>query len=425
VVETHGVPFSKEVSMKADFSFKRFCFVLILCLAFGVVPLWAQGSTYYFPQLVNGASGTSFYTSTFSLSNVLSVTNSVTMRFTKSDGTPWTLDFRSADRGDTGCNCSLTTFILQPGETTTFFTGALGPLVVGWAIVQSSSPLDVSETFVLGAWVGSSSFARWEAGVLPSPTSTRFSFTANKSVSDFLSGVNTNTGLAIANPSGATATVTASLYSRTGTQVSKDAAEDAIVTKTITLPPNAQTALFIDQIFTDYTFSGAFHGTVRLSSNVNVAVVALRDLISTAGDVYSTLAVNPDSTLGYNIVYDTESNDDFSTAQPITQPVRIIGTHNSPTDTTDGDFFSIYLQAGQRLFVFVVADMMGSALDDVVSIYNSGQVVVASNDNFAAPLLDPFVSYAAPAAGLYYIRHDSILGTHGRNSHYEMLVRMK
>ena len=77
------------------------------------------------------------------------------------------------------------------------------------------------------------------------------------------------------------------------------------------------------------------------------------------------------------------------------------------------------------MFVFVVADMMGSALDDVVIIYNSAIVVVASNDNFSAPLLDPFVNYTAPAAGVYYIRHYSTFGTHGRNSHYEMLVRVK
>jgi hypothetical protein len=414
--------------MKSRHVFTSFFLPALVCMTLGVVPLWAQGSTYYFPQLVNGANGlNNFYESTFSLSNVLPVANTVTMQFTRSDGTAWALDFRSIDRADAQCGCSSTTFILQPGESATFFTGGVGAFAEGWAKVQSSSPLEVSETFGYAGISGSTVYLIYEAGVLPGPPSTKFSFTANKSINDFISGTNSNTGVAIANPSGVTATITATLFDRTGTQVSKQERENTIVSKTITLAPNLQTALYIDQIFTDYTFTGRFHGTVRFSSNVNVALVALRDLTSSAGDVFSTLAVNPDPTLSYNIVYDTEPNGDFTTAQPITAPARVIGTMNSPTDSDDTDFYSINLQAGQTLFVELVADpgLVGLIFENVIKFYNPSKTQVAVNSDSGPQTRTPILSYVAPATGTYYISLGVAAGTYGRSSSYEMTVGVR
>ncbi len=51
------------------------------------------------------------------------------------------------------------------------------------------------------------------------------------------------------------------------------------------------------------------HGTVRLSSNVNITVLALKHIWNTLSDVYSTVAVQPESVFRTNIFYDIENND--------------------------------------------------------------------------------------------------------------------
>ena len=50
--------------------------------------------------------------------------------------------------------------------------------------------------------------------------------------------------------------------------------------------------MFVSQIFNNFTFSGRFHGMVRFSSNVNVAILGLRQT-SGASDTISTLRDQP------------------------------------------------------------------------------------------------------------------------------------
>lgn len=392
--------------------------LMFVCLS----PLWAQGSVYVFPQVADGPTGNVFFYSNFLLNNVMSSDNTVTIQFFHSNGTPWVIDLRSNDRPEVTSHTSSATFVLHSAETANLYTGGVDPLTAGWAKVTSTLPLEVSEVFDVAR---APLIVTSESGVLPGPLATQFSFEANVSSNEFGAPLSINTGFAIANPSAATATVTGTLLNRTGTQVSKTGNESVIAPKTITIPPNGQNVQFLSQLFNDFTFPPIFHGTVRFSSNVNVGIVALRDVNSGSGDIFSTIAVNPDSTLGYNIFYDQEPNNTFGTAQMITLPARVIGTMIQPDGSADVDFFAVNLQAGQTLSVFAVADILGSPLDDVIILFDPTHTQVAINDNFTIGLKDPFVSFTAPTTGTYFIEHGSTNGTSSRSSYYELLVRAR
>jgi hypothetical protein len=186
--------------------------------------------------------------------------------------------------------------------------------------------------------------------------------------------------------------------------------------------------MFVSQIFNNFTFSGRFHGMVRFSSNVNVAILGLRQT-SGASDTISTLPVNPDSTLSRITVYDREPNDTRQQAQPLgsldSLPAEIIGTMNAPNDGGDLDLFSVNLQVGDVLYVFAAADLLGSPLDDVITIRDSLGAQVATNDNFSNGLRDPFLRYQVSVAGVHYIEHSSAGGTSMRNSHYRLHVLVR
>ena len=50
--------------------------------------------------MVDGESGTIFYSTSFLLNNASNLVTSVTIRFFRSDGTPWMVDLRSLDRNE-------------------------------------------------------------------------------------------------------------------------------------------------------------------------------------------------------------------------------------------------------------------------------------------------------------------------------------
>jgi hypothetical protein len=169
----------------------------------------------------------------------------------------------------------------------------------------------------------------------------------------------------------------------------------------------------------------SFHGRVRFSSNVNIAVVALRQTNGNS-DTISTVSVVPDFSTGSTVIYDREPNDTLQTAQPVVAlPAEIIGTMNSPSDTADVDIFSVNLRAGDILYVFVLADLINSVLDDDIIIWDPQGKKVAEVDNFSDGLLDPFLRYQVPAGGVYYIDHGSVRGTSSRGSYYKMYVLVK
>lgn len=244
------------------------------------------GAEYIFPQVADGKSSNLAYVTTFLLNNVLDVRNTVTISFFQSNahGSPWALGLRSNDRSDISGRNSSYSFALDPHETVNVFTTATDPIGAGWARIQSSAPLEVSEIFSAFRPDLTPQIIMWEAGVLANATSTQFSFEGNFSQDETVAGTLANTGYAIANPNDIGAAVTARLFSRTGTLLSQ---------KTINLDAHDQIAEFLNQRFSDVSFSQRFHGTIRLTSDYNVGVCALRASSGPNGDVYSACRGQP------------------------------------------------------------------------------------------------------------------------------------
>ena len=128
-----------------------------------------------------------------------------------------------------------------------------------------------------------------------------------------VSGTRVDTGYAIANPNPESATITAVLYSRLGTEVSR---------RTVLIPSNGQIAEFVSERFMGVQLPEQFHGILRISSDINVTVCALRMSSGSREDVFSTVAVNPDLTLGYHPVNDRKPSTGPGSAEAISVPTR-------------------------------------------------------------------------------------------------------
>ena len=136
-----------------------------------------------------------------------------------------------------------------------------GPVQTGFAVVTpSSSPsgLVVFETF--GEREGN---ATTQAGVLPANMTTDALIFVRSD-----GRLSRNLGVAITNPNTADANVTLTLVQADGTTVA---------TKLITVPGNHQVSQFVTELFSSVPqVAMDFNGTVRITSDIAVAVVGLR-----------------------------------------------------------------------------------------------------------------------------------------------------
>jgi hypothetical protein len=373
----------------------------------------AQHSTYFFPHVVDGGY---IFLNEFWFHNVQDTPTQVALNFYDEAGAPWVVDLRS--REGVGGHQSEFNFVLQPYASVYFFTGAVDPLKVGWAKAETSQPVNASASFTFFDGMPDPTRIIWSAGVLPSAVGTQFSFAADVSlVGDTFSDVAVDIGFAVINPGTDDAHITATLIPVNGTA--------AVSTKTIDLAAGGHYSRFLSELFNDVTWGDRWHGLVRLSSNVNISAVALKHIYNANSDIYCTLSVLPDASLTCHIAYDVEDNDSFAAAQPIAAPVEVIGTSNSPSDGADSDYFAISLTAGQTIYVMVMADAIGSPLDDTLRLFNPAQSSVGYVDDPTPGLLDPQIMYTAPASGTYYIQRASVGGTSSRESSFRMFVKVK
>jgi hypothetical protein len=253
---------------------------LAVILATTVFP---EGVTYYFPHMVEGQAGDIAYGTEFDLGNTHESTATVTLSFFDDEGAPWAVDLYSVDQSDAaGSALSTTTFLLLPYETAHFVTLASGSLKAGWAIVSSSLPLVTSSSFQ--EYKPGAGQLNWTAGVLPMAASAACVFNANVSAADLnLGSPAVNMGFAVANPGAVPATVTVTLRDHSG--------GPPVSTKTVNVPAGGHYSRFLPELFGDVTWGDHFHGLAEFSSNVPVAVVALKGLTSGGHTVYSSLSV--------------------------------------------------------------------------------------------------------------------------------------
>jgi len=389
--------------------------ILVGVLAVGMgVAAGAQNSVYYFPHVVDGGF---IFGSEFWFNNVQATPTQITLSFFDETGAPWTLELLSI--GGNATNHTFT-FTLQPYRSKYFFTGCTDPLKVGWAKAVSSQPINTSATFSFYDFLTDPNTVKWSAGVLPSPVATQFAFAANVSEEDTMSDTHVDMGFAIVNPSttdieDADATITATLIPEQGGA--------PVSTKTFTVPVGGHYSRFLSELFDDVAWGTRFIGIVRLSSNVNISVLVLKHVWNTYSDVYSTVAVQPESTFRYNTYYDLEYNNSLAEAQPITPPVEIIGTLNSAVDGPDLDFFAVHMNAGETLYVTYLANALGSPLETGMLLYDPTDFVVLMTDTTG--LLDPRFTYTATTTGTHRIQCASADATFSRESFYRMFVEVR
>jgi len=397
---------------------------IIVCLSFLVfVAERVLGAEYTFPQVANGSSGSLAYITTFLVNNVTNAQNTVTISFyqgglaNSANGQPWILDLRSNDRQDIGGQNSTFTFSLAGLETVNLATGATGPIAVGWARIQTTAPLNVSEVFSEFHPDQLPQKINWEAGVLSNPAAPMFSFEANLSPGEPVAGTSVNTGYAIVNGNNIAVNLTATIFSRTGAQVGQP--------KNIQLPANGQLAEFLNERFSDVQLPQPFHGTLRISGDLNVFLCALRWSSGAVNNLFSTIAVNPDYTLGYHTYNDREPSTSQASALQILLPAEITGAKNVPDGNADGDWYAVNLQAGQTLFVTLVADVMGSPYDGDIAILDAAGATLKQENDWATGIADATLDYRALVTATYYIRVMSHTGANTSRTSYKMYVKAR
>lgn len=344
----------------------------------------ANGAVYFFPQTADGVAGNQRVTTQFVVTNLSNAQAAGLFYFHLDDGSEWMMDLRCDERPALSSVSWSVNFTLAPMETVRLYTAGSGTLKVGWTQVKTEPSVVISSNY--------SAFdldtPLWEAGVLPASVSTEFSFGAS-----YVRGIGptahtSDTGMAICNPGGAVAAVTARLYARSGGTL--------LSQKVLTVAAGGHLSQFVSEIFNDVWWPLSFHGIVRVSSNVNISVVAMR-MVSAAGrNIASTVSVEPDSLLKREIHYDVEPNDTDATAQNLRLPAEVHGTLRNTGGGWDADCYEVYLRPGEWCYVLVLADFTGVDLDAEIVVRDTLNQTIASNSSLHARIRDPFLVFEGP-----------------------------
>lgn len=363
------------------------------------------GTTYYFPHMADGQIGSNGFAQEFAFCNASPTTAaSVTLSFFQEDGSPWTVNVDSWDRPGLAGAWSSRTFTLQSWETVHVVTLSIPmeALEVGWTTVVSDQPLILSSDF---QYLDLSVFpprVEWAVGVLPAPSSTLSVFNANVSSADYgFASPAVDMGFAIANPSTWDATVTVDLFARNGDHTPLASAE-------VTVPHDGHVSRYLSQLFSGVSFGNRFHGYVRFSSTVNVAVMALKSTQAGGRTVYSAIPAIPLSETWRHVAYDREPNNAAAGAQPITAPVEVIGTNYRPLGVVDKDYYAIDLTAGQTITASLIANWVGSELEGMVDIRDptdsfTHQFAIAGSSPSAVYGGEAMAYATVPDTGTYYV----------------------
>lgn len=150
-----------------------------------------------------------------------------------------------------------------------------GPLTVGYAVVTTTNgivPFGFGGLIAFETFGYRSQVPALQAGVLPATLTTRIVLFASSSIR-----LSDNVGVAITNPGSGAAVVTMTLRDTSGNVTS---------TKTITIAASQQVSRFVSEFFSDVAAAvGNFDGTLTLTSNIPVAVLALRYLGTTFSSI--------------------------------------------------------------------------------------------------------------------------------------------
>jgi hypothetical protein len=119
------------------------------------------------------------------------------------------------------------------------------------------------------------------------------------------------------------------------------------------------------------------------------------------------------------VIAEKEPNDGFKQATTIQVPQVVTGSIDRATDV---DVFRFEGKKGLKIIAEVVAARYGSALDALLTLYDSGGEQLASN-NGGAEGVDALLEATLPRDGVYYLSLIDVHDAGGPTHIYRLLVR--
>lgn len=366
---------------RSAFNGKGILVLVLLLIACSVV---LQATSYYFPHVANGMIGDSVYFTRFMITNGNTPSNQITMKFYQDSGAPWNVPVTSPDRQDISGTGNTFQFTLAASETVVINTVGDGyQLSAGWLSMSCLHPAIASSGFTFYRPDVSGPIVLADVGVLPSLSGTGFDMSVAVGQQEWTTGVDTNCGIAVCNPSAAAAEVDLILRGAGGQS-----------TQTISLPAGGHTARFLTDLFPGVQFGDSFHGSLKIVSDVPVAPVALR----VCNGLLSTLPVCPGEQRSAQQVQDWEPGI-VVTLQGFPAVIRGTVELGSGLDT---DSFLLNAVAGQILTIAPAAQGLGSTAAIDIELQNgSGQTLVTQTHGEGA---DPgAIMYPVTVNGSYFL----------------------
>jgi hypothetical protein len=214
------------------------------------------------PQIANGTAAGGGWVTTILLANQSSSASSATVKFYDGNGAAMNVFIN----GQQVTQVSLSVPALGVAQLQTDGTG---PLVSGWADVQSDQPLSGTALF---GFLSSSGGLVSQVGA-PAGTPLRaFAVFAQ-------SGAGMSTGVALANPNPAAASVTLTLV---------DSNSSSVATASVSIPPNGHMAKYIGEMFPSIA-SGNFQGKLNIASTQPLIGLTLLQ----QGSLFTSLPIIP------------------------------------------------------------------------------------------------------------------------------------
>lgn len=251
---------------------KRLMLALVLSILLTLIPTmgaYAQ-NMYYLPHVTNGNIGGLICKTTFVLFNNSNTSVVAVLNLTDSSGNPLQVTL-----GNLGLDSQF--FIsLDAGATTFLQTDGAGAGAVGAASVNASTPIGVSAIFTV---YDAGGIYMSEAGVGNSPLSADFVLPVDV-------GGPFNTGLAMFNPGGSSASITAILVGTDGTEFART---------TVPLDAGRQFAVFVSGVDQLFPSVNSFRGTLLMQSNVPISAMVLRQYHNPSKTSFTSLPVVPRS----------------------------------------------------------------------------------------------------------------------------------
>jgi len=224
-----------------------------------VVPTSSAQTSFNLAQVVDGASSTDSYKTTFMLFNLSSNTANVTLALTNDDGTPFsvTIPDQSASAKST---FNLT---IDAGKSLFLQTSGTGPISQGAAVITSN--VAISATGLFTHFDATGNF-QTEAGVQDSPAQTDFTLPidSRKPAAD--------TGIALFNPGTASVTITPRFLDASGVSTT--------LKTPILIPVNGHYAGYFGDLFTGL---GSVQGTLAISAPKAISALTMRQNFSPFG----------------------------------------------------------------------------------------------------------------------------------------------